>query len=283
MSKVYIAGPMTGYPLYNFEQFFAWAAAIRSTGDTPLNPAGHDLSKMFNGWAYSEADYDEVIEYDLELIRQEADRMFMLRGWNFSKGAQMEHKLAVELGLNIQYEAKRHIYIVGHGRHGKDTVAEIMRDNYGFTFTASSWFMADKVIFPALKDKYGYTTVRQCFNDRHSHRSEWFDLIDKSNPNGTELSEAIFKQNDIYVGIRNKRELDAVKADSRFDPFVVWVDASKRLEQEPGSSMGITLNDADCVIDNNGTVEDLIDDINTLVCQLSLLGRAVKADIAFKC
>ena len=148
MSKVYIAGPMTGYPLYNFEQFFAWAAAIRSTGDTPLNPAGHDLSKMFNGWVYSEADYDEVIEYDLELIRQEADRMFMLRGWNFSKGAQMEHSLAIELGLNIQYEAKKHIYIVGHGRHGKDTVAEILRDRFGFTFTASSWFMADKVIFP---------------------------------------------------------------------------------------------------------------------------------------
>jgi hypothetical protein len=283
MSKVYIAGPMTGYPLYNFEQFFAWAAAIRSTGDTPLNPAGRDLFKMFNGWVYSEADYDELIEYDLNLIRQEADRMFMLRGWNFSKGAQMEHDLAVELGLNIQYEAKKHIYIVGHGRHGKDTVAETLRDRFNFTFTASSWFMADKVIFPALKDKYGYTTVRQCFYDRHSHRSEWFDLIDKANPNGTELSEAIFKQNDIYVGIRNKRELDAVKADPRFDPFVVWVDASNRLEPEPGSSMGITIDDADYVIDNNGTVEDLIDDINTFVCQLSLLRGAVKADMASTC
>jgi hypothetical protein len=280
MSKVYIAGPMTGYPLYNFEQFFAWAAAIRSTGDTPLNPAEHDVRKMFNGWVYDEAGYDEIIEYDLNLIRKEADRMFMLRGWNFSKGAQMEHDLAVELGLNIQYEAKKHIYIVGHGRHGKDTVAEILRDRFNFTFTASSWFMADKVIFPALKDKYGYTTVRQCFDDRHSHRSEWFDLIDKSNPNGTELSEAIFKQNDIYVGIRNKRELDAVKADPRFDPFVVWVDASKRVTPEPGSSMGITINDADYVVDNNGTVDDLANNIDALVDQLISLGGTVKADMA---
>jgi hypothetical protein len=280
MSKVYIAGPMTGYPLYNFEQFFAWAAAIRSVGDTPLNPAEHDVSKMFNGWVYNEADYDEIIEYDLNLIRKEADRMFMLRGWNFSKGAQMEHSLAVELGLDIQYEAKKHIYIVGHGRHGKDTVAEILRDNYGFTFTASSWFMADKVVFPEIKDKYGYTTVEQCFDDRHNHRGEWFDLIDKANPSGTELSEAIFKQNDIYVGIRNKRELDAVRSDSRFDPLVIWVDGSKRLEPEPSDSMSITINDADYVVDNNGTVDDLFDEVNKFVNQLSLLGATVKADIA---
>lgn len=280
MSKVYIAGPMTGYPLYNFEQFFAWAAAIRSTGDTPLNPAEHDVSKMFNGWVYNEADYDEIIEYDLNLIRKEADRMFMLRGWNFSKGAQVEHSLAVELGLDIQYEAKKHIYIVGHGRHGKDTVAEILRDNYGFTFTASSWFMADKVVFPKIKNKYGYTTVEQCFDDRHNHRGEWFDLIDKANPNGTELSEAIFKQNDIYVGIRNKRELDAVRSDSRFDPLVIWVDGSKRLEPEPSDSMSITINDADYVVDNNGTVDDLIDEVNEFVDQLSWLGGTVKMDIA---
>tara|TARA_Y100000593_G_scaffold91656_1_gene181084 strand:+ start:718 stop:1530 length:813 start_codon:yes stop_codon:yes gene_type:complete len=270
MSKVYIAGPMTGYPLYNFEQFFAYAAAIRSVGDTPLNPAEHDVRKMLNGWVYSEADYDEIIEHDLKLIRKEADRMFMLRGWSFSKGAQMEHSLAVELGLDIQYEAKKHIYIVGHGRHGKDTVAEIMRDNYGFTFTASSWFMAGKVVFPALRNKYGYTSVAECFDDRHNHRAEWFDLIDKANPNGTELSEAIFKQNDIYVGIRSKRELDAVKADNRFDPLVVWVDASKRLEPEPSSSISIAIEDADYVVDNNGAIDDLVDEVNIFVDQLSL-------------
>ena len=280
MSKVYIAGPMSGYPLYNFEQFFAWAAAIRSVGDVPLNPAEHDVSKMFGGWVYKEADYDEIIQYDLNLIKTEADRMFMLRGWNFSKGAQMEHALGVELGLNIQYEAKKHIYIVGHGQHGKDTVAETLRDNFGFTFTASSWFMAEKVVFPALKDKYGYETAEQCFNDRRNHRAEWFDLIDKANPNGTELSEAIFKHNDIYVGIRNKRELDAVKADSRFDPLIIWVDASDRLGPEPSDSMGITINDADYVVDNNGTVEDLVDNISTLAYQLISLGGILKADIA---
>lgn len=265
MDKVYIAGPMTGYPLYNFEQFFAWAARIRLGGDTPLNPAEHDLSKMFNGWVYSEADYDQVIEYDLELIRQEADRMFMLRGWNFSKGAQMEHNLAVELSLNIEYEAKKHIYIVGHGRHGKDTVAEILRDSFDFTFTASSWFMAEKVVFPALKEQYGYDTAEQCFNDRRNHRAEWFDLIDKANPNGTELSEAIFKHNDIYVGIRNKRELDAVKADSRFDPLIIWVDASERLGPEHSDSMGITVDDADYIINNNGNINDLDCAVNTLI------------------
>jgi hypothetical protein len=152
----------------------------------------------------------------------------------------------------MQLNTKKHIYIIGHGRHGKDTVAEDLRDNFGLTFVASSWVMAETVVLPALKEKYNYTSTEQCFEDRHNHRAEWFNLIDNANPNWTELSEAIFKDNDIYVGIRNKRELDAVKADSRFNPFVVWVDASKRLGPEPADSMGLSIEDADYIIDNNG-------------------------------
>lgn len=159
----------------------------------------------------------------------------------------------------------KQIYIVGHGRHGKDTVAEILRDDYGLKFTASSWFMAGKVVFPALKNKYGYKSVAECFDDRHNHRAEWFDLIDKANPNGTELSEAIFKENEVYIGIRNKRELDAVKADSRFNPLVIWVDASKRAQPEPESSMTIKQKDADYTLDNNGTIDDLKANIFTLM------------------
>jgi hypothetical protein len=159
----------------------------------------------------------------------------------------------------------KHIYIVGHGRHGKDTVAEILRDDYGLKFTASSWFMAGKVVFPALKNKYGYKSVAECFDDRHNHRAEWFDLIDKANPNGTELSEAIFKENEVYIGIRNKRELDAVKADSRFNPLVIWVDASKRTQPEPESSMTIKQKDANYILDNNGTIDDLKANIFSLM------------------
>jgi len=263
--KIYIAGPMSGYESYNFEAFFYRAALIRQQGDTPINPAQHDVDKMLKGWVYKPEDYDEVIAYDLDLIQREADALYMLRGWNFSNGARLEHKKALELGIPIEYEAKKHIYIVGHGRHGKDTLADILSIDYGCKHVSSSWFMAENVVFPALKEQYGYETVEQCFEDRINHRAEWFDLIDKANATGTELSEAIFKDNDIYVGIRNKRELDAVKADSRFDPFVIWVDASERLGLEPSDSMQITIKDADYVVKNNGTYFKLVSEMNSIM------------------
>ncbi|PIJ50666.1 hypothetical protein BL250_07600 [Erwinia sp. OLTSP20] len=37
--KTYIAGPMSGLPEFNRRAFFAAAAEIAASGDTPLNPA----------------------------------------------------------------------------------------------------------------------------------------------------------------------------------------------------------------------------------------------------
>ena len=42
------------------------------------------------------------------------------------------------------------LIIIGHGRHGKDTVCEILRDKYNFKFISSSQYCSEKVIFPIL-------------------------------------------------------------------------------------------------------------------------------------
>jgi hypothetical protein len=162
---------------------------------------------------------------------------------------------------------RKDIYIIGHGRHGKDTVGDMLEE-LGFKTCASSWFMAEKVVFPALKDKYGYDSVHDCFNDRHAHRAEWFDLIGEANPTGVELSAGIFKEHDVYIGIRSRRELDAVKSDPSFNPFVVWVDASDRLPPEDIGSMELTVEDADYFLNNNGSIEKLKSDVYTLAMTL---------------
>ena len=48
------------------------------------------------------------------------------------------------------------LLVIGHGRHGKDTVCEILRDHYGYTFESSSKFCSLQFIYNDLKDKYGY-------------------------------------------------------------------------------------------------------------------------------
>lgn len=152
---------------------------------------------------------------------------------------------------------KPKILLVGHGRHGKDTVAEILQMFYGFSYYSSSEWCADKVCFPALKDKYGYETVQQCFEDRHNHRSEWYDLIAAyCQEDPTRLGREIFQTSDIYCGLRNKREFHFMRNARVFD-FSIWVDRSDHLPPEPADSMNIEPWMADFIIDNNGSRDDL--------------------------
>ncbi len=51
---------------------------------------------------------------------------------------------------------KKKLLVIGHGRHGKDTVCEILRDEYGYTFESSSKFCSKLFIYDDLKDKYEY-------------------------------------------------------------------------------------------------------------------------------
>ena len=47
------------------------------------------------------------------------------------------------------------ICVLGHCRHGKDSLAEIMNEVYGLTFKSSSQAAADIFLYDTLKDKYG--------------------------------------------------------------------------------------------------------------------------------
>lgn len=149
------------------------------------------------------------------------------------------------------------LLVIGHGRHGKDTVCEILRDRYGFRFQSSSEFCARKFIYDELKLKYGYNNYAECYADRHNHRSEWYDMIhDYCRDDHARLGRDIFAENDIYCGLRNKSEFHAMRNTGVFD-YCVWVDRSDHAPPEPRDSMNLEIWMADYVIDNNGTLEDL--------------------------
>lgn len=146
---------------------------------------------------------------------------------------------------------------MGWARHGKDTVCEMLSRKYGFNFVSSSYFCADRVLFPILKDRYGYASVQECYADRSNHRSEWFEAIHKFNtPDLGKLGRAILSEYDIYCGIRNAREFHALRNSNAFD-VSIWVDASLRHEREELSSCTVEPWMADFILDNNGTLEEL--------------------------
>lgn len=149
------------------------------------------------------------------------------------------------------------LMIMGHARHGKDTACEYLRDKHGLTFKSSSEAACEIVIYPTLKELHGYKTIEECFNDRVNHRQTWYDLIRRYNlKNPTRLAQDIYATNDIYCGIRSIHEFDAIEAAGLFD-LSIWIDASHRLPAESQDSCTVTKQDADIVISNNGTVEQL--------------------------
>jgi hypothetical protein len=163
---------------------------------------------------------------------------------------------------------KLKLLIIGHGRHGKDTVCEILRDEYNYIFESSSRFCSRLFIYDQLKDKYRYDNEEQCYSDRHNHRAEWYDAIcDYNVPDAGLLGKEIFKHHDIYCGLRNKREFHAMKNTQVFD-YCIWVDRSMHLPPESKDSMSLEQWMADFTIDNNGTLEDLKFNLTQLINHL---------------
>ena len=121
---------------------------------------------------------------------------------------------------------KPKLLVIGHGRHGKDTVCEMLRDHYGYTFESSSKFCSLQFIYNDLKEKYGYANEEECYADRHNHRAEWYNAIcDYNVPDAATLGREMFEAYDIYCGLRNKREFFAMQNTGVFD-YCIWVDRS---------------------------------------------------------
>lgn len=160
------------------------------------------------------------------------------------------------------------LLVIGHGRHGKDTVCEMLRDVYNFSFESSSRFCSKLFIYHALKDKYNYRSEEECYDDRHNHRSEWYNAIcDYNNPDPSRLGKDIFKEHDVYCGLRNKKEYHALANCKAFD-YAIWVDRSEHLPLEDPSSMSLHQWMADYTIDNNGSLQDLEFNIKHLIDNL---------------
>ena len=116
-TTVYLAGKMRGVRYMNFIEFFRWHDIMERSGYVVLNPAAHDVERFFRPWYKKLVSflirsliwrswYESVMRYDLKLIRDKADWLFVLKGWETSEGANREIALAKELGIPVIYEDK---------------------------------------------------------------------------------------------------------------------------------------------------------------------------------
>lgn len=89
---IYVAGPMTGLPELNFPAFHAAAAKLRADGHEVINPAELCPDK--------EMPWRECMKRDIAALVQ-CDAIYLLPGWENSKGATLEHHIADRLGLVV--------------------------------------------------------------------------------------------------------------------------------------------------------------------------------------
>jgi hypothetical protein len=149
------------------------------------------------------------------------------------------------------------ILLIGHARHGKDTVAAMMKDIFGYEFESSSEAAAKIFLYEALKQKYGYKTYKECFEDRVNHRAEWHDAICEYNKDDkARLAKDILEFSNMYVGMRCPQELAECRRQKLFDYVIGVYDPRKPLES--ASSFSIDLfEQSDFIIPNAEGLNEL--------------------------
>lgn len=103
MTKLYIAGPMSGIPQFNFPAFIAAGKCIRKLGYETLNPAEIDLEddnetameSTTGDLSDVEKTWGDYLSRDVKLVADECDGVALLPGWENSRGARLEAFIAI--------------------------------------------------------------------------------------------------------------------------------------------------------------------------------------------
>lgn len=145
IKKVYIAGPMSGKPDWNFPAFFEAERQLLGMGYEVINPAHNDgptveealksagsTDSPNHTWAY-------YMKRDLPHVLS-VDALCLLPGWQDSRGAKLEVHVAKAIGLPIYIlrDGKmvpriEVVGIAGYARAGKDTAAAWYVEEHGYT------------------------------------------------------------------------------------------------------------------------------------------------------
>ena len=155
------------------------------------------------------------------------------------------------------------ILLLGHGQHGKSTVAHMLFQQYHLISRDSSFASAEIFLYDMLKNKYGYNTLQECYKDRVNHRQEWYDLIYAYNTPKTRLATEIFSNSDIYVGMRSNDELQACLKEGIINLIIGVYDYKKELESSESFDINIW-EVCDFIIPNSGTKDELKERVRKL-------------------
>lgn len=99
--KLYLAGPMSGYPQFNYPAFYAAADMLRAQGYEVVSPAEMDSKELqalalkstngtFKDIEGANETWGDMLARDVKLVADVVDGVCLLPGWENSRGARLE-------------------------------------------------------------------------------------------------------------------------------------------------------------------------------------------------
>lgn len=140
------------------------------------------------------------------------------------------------------------VLFCGFGRSGKDACAIYISKITGLRYAGSFSWQALSHMAKVLNQH-----PCQAWEERHQNRELWKRELDKlREKDQCFLAREVLKTGDVAAGIRDKKEIDAVKAEKLFD-YVCWIERVG-IPIDPTVTYGP--EDCDSAILNNGTLDD---------------------------
>jgi hypothetical protein len=133
---VYLAGPMTGIPQFNYPKFHRIAKELRDAGYNVISPVEEDTQE-YQTQAMASKDglhgadgkfagltWGDILSKDVKLVADKVDGVVVMDGWEKSRGARLEVFVANLSGRTISvYEGSGKLRPMGEGEYLKGITA----------------------------------------------------------------------------------------------------------------------------------------------------------------
>jgi len=183
---IYIAGPMRGIRHFNFPAFDAARDQLRGDGWSVISPADLDRETGFDETAFAD-DYDwldlgkanfdlhDAVDRDVAAIKR-CDAIYMLQGWEKSRGAKAEKALAEWLSLEVLYQYQPDVLEEALQITRGDRNATYGPPDQDFRRTAAMWTALKGVPFEPFEVAAFMVALKLSRQTHARKRDNWVDI-----------------------------------------------------------------------------------------------------------